>query len=352
MSKNPSGGHHYAWPLIMCLCGVDYFSTLGYQPSIAFEGAGLLSPVATFILVLVTLLGALPVYYFVAGKTPDGVGSVGMIEQLFRGWAGKIVVLVLIGFAATDFVVTKTLSAADAAAHLIGNPIYAQYAPGWMQGQVIVTMFLLVLLGALFLKGYDEVVGVATILVATYLALSFLVIGAGLYQLWAVPAMLQQWSQAVMAGQYHIADAPISGTGVWVAVGLSALIFPKLALGMSGFETGVLHIHLVTGTAEDPTNQERRIANTRKLLFSAAIIMSIFLLGSAFVTGTGTLIPVHEFHVQKDALGHVQVDDTGRELKVRAVDRALAYLAHGESPIPLCPIFGPSSERSTISARF
>ena len=341
MSKNPSGGHHYAWPLIMCLCGVDYFSTLGYQPSIAFEGAGLLSPVATLILVLVTLLGALPVYYFVAGKTPDGVGSVGMIEQLFRGWAGKIVVLVLIGFAATDFVVTKTLSAADAAAHLIGNPIYAQYAPGWMQGQVIVTMFLLVLLGALFLKGYDEVVGVATILVATYLTLSFLVIGAGLYQLWAVPAMLQQWSQAVMAGQYHIADAPISGTGIWVAFGLSALIFPKLALGMSGFETGVLHIHLVTGTAEDPTNQERRIANTRKLLFSAAMIMSIFLIGSAFVTGTGTLIPVQEFHLQKDAMGHVLVDDAGRELKGRAVDRALAYLAHGESPIPLCPIFGP-----------
>ncbi len=136
MSKTSSGGHHYAWPLIMCLCGVDYFSTLGYQPSIAFEGAGLLSPVATFILVMVTLLGALPIYYFVAGKTPDGVGSVGMIEQLFRGWAGKIVVLVLIGFAATDFVVTKTLSAADAAAHLIGNPFYAQHAPGWMQGQV------------------------------------------------------------------------------------------------------------------------------------------------------------------------------------------------------------------------
>lgn len=325
----------------MCLCGVDYFSTLGYQPSIAFEGAGLLSPVATLILVMVTLLGALPVYYFVAGKTPDGVGSVGMIEQLFRGWAGKIVVLVLIGFAATDFVVTKTLSAADAAAHLIGNPLYAQYSPAWMQGQVVVTMFLLVLLGALFMKGYNEVVGVATVLVIAYLSLSFVVIGAGLYQLWATPSLLTHWSQEVLKGQYHIAHAPIGGTGIWVALGLSALIFPKLALGMSGFETGVLHIHLVKGTDEDPANEERRIANTRKLLITAAVIMSNFLLGSAIVTGTGTLIPVHEFHVEKDELGHVRVDDDGRELKGRAVDRALAYLAHGESPTPLCPIFGP-----------
>ena len=91
----------------MCLCGVDYFSTLGYQPSIAFDGAGTLSPIATILLVLVTLLGALPVYRYVAGETPDGVGSVGMIERLFRGWTGKIAVLVLIGFAATDFVQTK-----------------------------------------------------------------------------------------------------------------------------------------------------------------------------------------------------------------------------------------------------
>ncbi len=341
MSKKSSGGHHYVWPLIMCLCGVDYFSTLGYQPSIAFEGAGLLSPVATLILVLVTLFGALPVYHFVAGRTPDGVGSVGMIEQLFRGWIGKIVVLILVGFAATDFVVTKTLSAADAAAHLIGNPLYVQYSPSWMQGQIVVTMFLLVLLAALFLKGYDEVVGVATVLVITYLSLSFLVIGAGLFQLWSKPELLQQWSQAVMAGQYHITDSSISGSGIWVAIGLSALIFPKLALGMSGFETGVLHIHLVKGTDEDPSNEHKRIVNTRKLLISAALIMSVFLLGSAFVTGTGTLIPVHEFHVEKDEAGHVVVDDAGRELKGRAVDRALAYLAHGESPVPLCPFFGP-----------
>lgn len=340
-AKAAHHGHHYLWPLIMCLCGVDYFSTLGYQPSIAFEGAGLLSPIATLILVLVTLLGALPVYAYVAGKTPDGVGSIGMIEHLFHGWAGKFVVLVLIGFAATDFVVTKTLSSADAAAHLLANPLYEGHAPVWMQNQMGVTMFLLALLAAFFMKGYKEVVGLAVMLVSTYLGLSLIIIIAGLFQLLTHASLLQEWWGAVMAGQFHMEHQPISGTGLAVALALSALIFPKLALGLSGFETGVLLIHLVQGTPEDPANTQARIRNTRKLLLSAALIMSTLLLGSATVTGTGTLIPLAEFHVVRDDLGHITLDEEGREIKGRAVDRALAYLAHGESPVKLGPFFGP-----------
>src|SRR5215212_4270176 len=108
----PAAGHHQSfWLWVMCLTGVDYFSTLAYQPSIAYENAGLLAPFATVVLVLVTLLGALPVYLHVAGRSPTGQGSIGMLAALMSGWAGKLVVLTLLGFAATDFVITKTLSA-------------------------------------------------------------------------------------------------------------------------------------------------------------------------------------------------------------------------------------------------
>lgn len=326
MSQSHHDHRHYAWPLIMCLCGVDYFSTLGYQPSIAFEGAGTLAPLATLVLVLVTLFGALPIYSHVAGETPDGVGSIGMIERMFSGWGAKLVVLVLIGFAATDFVITKTLSAADAAAHLISNPLYETHVPVWLQGQMPTTMFLLVLLGAMFLKGYGEVVGVATVLVIAFLGLSFIVVATSVFYLLTHPTLLQHWLAEITAGRYHLEHAPLSGTGPWVALGISLLVFPKLALGLSGFETGVLHIHLVRGTEAEPHDQTARIANTRRMMLVAALIMSAFLLGSSLATGTNTLIPAEELTLEP--------------VKGKAMDRALAYLAHGESPHPICPLFG------------
>src|SRR3954464_3618234 len=145
--------HQSFWLWVMCLTGVDYFSTLGYQPAIAIQSAGLLAPLATVVLVLLTLFGAFPVYAYVARQSHEGQGSIGMLARLVSGWPGKIMVLVLLGFAATDYVITKTLSAADAAVHLIENPVWPWKPPGDQKDvaqQMTVTTVLLVLLGAMF----------------------------------------------------------------------------------------------------------------------------------------------------------------------------------------------------------
>ncbi|KQR22957.1 hypothetical protein [Deinococcus sp. Leaf326] len=212
----------------MCLTGVDYFSTLGYQPGIAAVAAGALAPVATLVLVALTLLGALPVYRRVAAESPHGEGSVRMLP----GWPSKL--LVLLGFAATDFMITITLSAADAAAHLVQNPLVRGHAAGW---QMPVTLGLVLLLGGVFLKGLREAIGLAVGLVGLYLALNVVVIGRGLLEVAHHPAVLGGWQSTLT--HYH---------GGWGGVALTALIvFPKLALGLSGFETGVSVMPQVRG---------------------------------------------------------------------------------------------------------
>src|SRR5262249_48517746 len=182
---------------------------LGSQPSIAFESTGVLAPLATIVLVLLTLFGALPVYSYVAAQSPHGQGSIGMLEHLVSGWAGKILVLVLLGFAATDFVITKTLSAADAAEHLIFNPHWpiAHSTPTSIDRQrLILTMFLLVLLGATFLRGFGEVIGIAVVLVGTYLLLNAIVVASGLVYLGEHPEKLQEWYVRLRTGNWYVPE--------------------------------------------------------------------------------------------------------------------------------------------------
>ena len=315
--------HHQSfWVWVLCLTGVDYFSTLGYQPSMAFEAVGRLAPLATVLLVLVTLFGALPVYCYVAGQSFQGQGSISMLERLVHGWTGKVLVLVLLGFAATDYVITKTLSAADAAEHLLHNQFWENHAPEWLQGQIILTVILLVMLGGVFLKGFSEVIGLAVALVAVYLTLNLVVIGSGLTYLARHPEAIADWWQMVQAGDWKLADNPVKGTGYGAIALVCLLFFPKLALGLSGFETGVAVMPLIMGDASDSADQPTgRIRNARKLLISAAAIMSVYLLGSSMIVST--LIPAEELQVGG-----------------AAANRALAYLAHGEGDFALCPMFG------------
>ena len=128
LSKSQGPRRTYPWYLVLWLTGVDYFSTLGYQPGIALLAAGTLALPATAALVAVTLFGAVPIYAAVAKRSYAGQGSIALLENLLPGWTSKIMVLVLLGFAATDFVITMTLSAADAARHAIANPYLRPFA--------------------------------------------------------------------------------------------------------------------------------------------------------------------------------------------------------------------------------
>ena len=312
--------HQSFWLWVMCLTGVDYFSTLGYQPSIAFEATGRLSPFATLFLVLVTLLGAVPVYRHVAAVSPHGQGSVALLERLVSGWAGKLAVLVLLGFAGTAFIITKTLSAADAAEHVIHNPLWKRMSP-LGQDQMLITMFMLVVLGAMFLRGFREIIGLAVVIVAVYLTLNLILLGACAVYLVQHPEVIAGWWHAVNTGDWAMVDRPIAGQGWGTIILLSLLLFPKLALGLSGFETGVAVMPLIRGRGDSPDGRLRdRIRGTRHLLVTAALIMCFYLLASSLVTAT--LIEPAEL----SAGG-------------RAANRALAYIAHGEGR-PISSLFG------------
>jgi hypothetical protein len=304
----------HPWWQVMCLTGVDYFSTLGYQPGIAAVAAGSLAPMATLILVLLTLFGALPVYRRVARISPHGEGSIAMLEKLLTWWKGKFMVLCLLGFVATDFIITITLSAADATAHIRENPFLPEVL---RLHPVVLTIILVTLLGAVFLRGFQEAIGLAVVLVIVYLSLNFVTIATGFYQVSLHPQVIQDWTHLLW--QQH--SNPLN------MILVAALLFPKLALGLSGFETGVAVMPLVKG---DPTDTEEapqgRIKNTNKLLFFAALIMSAFLLTSSFVTTV--LIPAAEFKHGGQANG-----------------RALAYMAHKY----LGDGFGTAYDLSTVS---
>ena len=308
----PAHPKTHPWYVVLWLTGVDYFSTLGYQPGIALLAAGALSPLATLILVGVTLLGALPVYWQVAGRSFAGQGSIAMLEGLLTGWAGKIFVLILLGFAATDFVITMTLSAADASQHAIENPILHPYLG---EARIMLTCALLALLAAVFVKGFGEAIGLAAAVGIPYILLNLVVLGRCLVEIARDPALLGGWRDATV----------LRGDPATLALA-AALVFPKLALGLSGFETGVSVMPLISGGQRGREDRpEERIRGARRLLLTAALMMSGLLLLSSTVT---TLLVPPEAYAQGGP----------------AAGRALAYLAHRY----LGPGFGSVYDLSTI----
>lgn len=164
---------------------------------------------------------------------------------------------------------------------MIENPFVRQYVES---AQLPITLVFIALLGAVFLKGFNEAIGIAVFLVAAYIGLSLVVVGVGLQDLLLHPVKFSDWLGLLSTGY----SSPLA------LIGAALLVFPRLALGLSGFETGVVVMPLIKGDATDSEEAPKgRIRNAKKLLLSAALIMSVMLISSAFVTTV--MIPRSEF---------------------------------------------------------
>jgi len=291
------GPEQHPWWKVMCLTGVDYFSTLAYIPGIAALAAGALSPLATMLIVLLTLFGMLPSYRRVAAASPHGQGSIAVLEKLLSFWWGKLFVLFLLGFVATAWLFTITLSASSASEQVVGNPL----VPDLLRDrEVIITLVLVAILGGVFLKGFREAIGIAIFLVGAYMFLNLVIVTVGFYQIATNPGTLADWTNNLFSNY----GSPAAMLGV------ALVAFPLLALGLSGFETGVSMMPLVRGDADDdPERPAGRIRDARKMLATAASIMCFYLITTSLVTTM--LIPSVQFEPGGEAYG-----------------RALAYLAH------------------------
>ncbi|MFO0843054.1 MAG: hypothetical protein U0797_11775 [Gemmataceae bacterium] len=325
----------YAWWIILCLVGLDYFSSIAYLPSIAMtveEGSRDLAPVAGVGVVLVTLLAALPVYWYVVARSPHGKGGVGLLERHLRGWGGKLFILALLGFIATDFVLTRTLSVSDAATHLLNNPYYEQMAPsrsaavnlidaGWWRSvvgffseQLVVTIVLSVLAFGLYhylvqtlSRGF---VSLAVGVVLFYLLVNGIVIGSGLAYLNEHPTLMADWKARLLS---HVGEERVELGAVGMLLLFGLKLFPPMAIGLSGFELTMASAPSVAGgesdTEERPTG---RIWRTRLVMVVAVFLMAALVLGSTTVAP----LLIDPEQLRNPATGAYE-------------HRALSYLAHG-----------------------
>ncbi|MBX9790480.1 MAG: hypothetical protein K2Y37_16290 [Pirellulales bacterium] len=262
--------------------------------------------------------------------------------------------LTLLGFAASDFVITRSLSLADAAIHLIDNPHgqrlfdrlqtnrWVDTSTWWpplagaahylADRQVAITLGLSIVsfaLWQLFKNGMARrMLQLTALAVACYLIVNALVIGSGLVYVAQHPATWQGWRDALFVAEEATSQGGDHASAwLWTWLGVGLWTFPQMALGLTGFEMIMTVTPAVSGaTGGKPGSRAGRVRNTRKLMVVAASIMAVYLTSAVLVT---TLL-VPQPQIMPGGL---------------AEHRALAYLAHG-SPLAvdsggqINPLFG------------
>lgn len=324
----PSRSATSSWGLVLCLVGIDYFSTLAYLPSLANEVAGPLAPFAVAGVVAVTFLLALPAYLYVVGRSYDGRGATGLMQRSITGWRGKFLILVMMGFVAADFIITRSLSTSDAAVHLLANPhldklvsdntISVEKVQPWLGSewverlrpywtrQVGVTLLLSIIALCFwfaFASGFTRrVLWFAAIVVVLYMGSTLYIVLRIGWEISQHPDLWQIW--CTRAGNQ-------SAGGLEGTVVMLLLIFPQLALGISGFELSMTSTPLIDGgTGDAETQRCRRVRRARCMLIALTMIMGFFLISSTLIST-------------------VQIQPGQFAFEKEAQHRALAFLAHG-----------------------
>jgi hypothetical protein len=338
------GQHQYAWWVVLCLLGLDYFSSLAYLPSIALvqaESLGVpqahyLVPLAAIAVVVITLFAALPIYLYIVGRSPHGEGAIGLLERRWPGWRGKFFVLILVGFIGTDYIMTRSLSTADAAEHLTSNPIFREQSswfrdhpevvrdqlPSFLQGRffdslnerlVVSVLLAITSFGFYFwlVRSLDRgFLGFAVFIVVSFLAVNLAVLIPAWKYLLEHPDLLSQWQENLrpLLAEMH---TNTSGTLAFLAT-IALVTFPPMAIGLSGFELALVSAPLVRGSETDTHDAPRgRIFNARLMMLTAAVLMSVLVLAS--VSAVGLLVPYKAIVDEQGVVHH----------------RAIAHLAHG-----------------------
>jgi hypothetical protein len=333
----------FPWWTVLCLVGLDYFSSLAYLPTLAVHAVNALAPMAAIAVAIITLVAAVPVYFYVVGRSPHGEGGTGLLDHNLHGWVGKCLILFVLGFVATDFVVTRTLSVSDASSHILHNPYWQEHSawviknkemvrealPGFLQGrffdfwneQLVLTVLLSILAFGLYFYLVNRLthgfLSIAVMVVGLYLTLTVLILVSSLVYISQNPEVVAAWQRRVAEASYQ--EATFQD---WLWLALAA--FPPMAIGLSGFELSMASAPLVAGrSGEDPANPRSRIFRTRLVMGLAAVLMCTLVIASVYCVTL--LVPAAE-------VPH---------------HRALAYLANGDQlangtmASEINPLFGP-----------